>query len=246
MARILNIPIRFRFIKVPVRWEILTIRGERRAIGEIGISAQSPHGANLSELDGWRYREELFKLPQTDESLLRFLNQVGLWRSHPSKLIRLFQGLGIQQEDIALDTLWAFREGLKEGLIDRRGFAELYARPQPTPSTFVEWLSQTRDYNLFDLAFEISKVPSGVVTVTDAYHMLRATVYADLVRGLRFKSCQRKDCGNPFAIESKHKRKYCTQYCAHLESVRKQRWKEKQKKKKRIRAERKQQSNAKK
>lgn len=49
------------------------------------------------------------------------------------------------------------------------------------------------------------------------------TVTADLLRRSKFKICARKDCRVPFEVRSKHKRKYCSQYCGHLESVRKNR-----------------------
>jgi hypothetical protein len=49
------------------------------------------------------------------------------------------------------------------------------------------------------------------------------TVTIDLLHRVKFKICARRDCGLPFAVSSKHKRKYCTQYCGHLESVRRNR-----------------------
>ena|SRR5215469_3649823 len=49
------------------------------------------------------------------------------------------------------------------------------------------------------------------------------TVTIDLLQRIPFKRCARRDCGHPFAIRSKHKRKYCSQYCGHLESVRRNR-----------------------
>jgi hypothetical protein len=52
---------------------------------------------------------------------------------------------------------------------------------------------------------------------------IRATVTIDLLRKARFDTCARPDCGQPFAITSNHRRRYCTQYCGHLESVRRSR-----------------------
>jgi hypothetical protein len=49
------------------------------------------------------------------------------------------------------------------------------------------------------------------------------TVTADLLRRAKFKICARKDCRMPFEVRSKHKKKYCCQYCGHLESVRRNR-----------------------
>jgi hypothetical protein len=59
---------------------------------------------------------------------------------------------------------------------------------------------------------------------TDSCHeAICMTTTIDLLRQLKFKSCARPDCALPFRVESKHERRYCTQYCAHLESVRRSR-----------------------
>ena len=56
---------------------------------------------------------------------------------------------------------------------------------------------------------------------------LRLTVTIDLIRDVKFKLCARPDCGQPFAITSKHQKSYCSEQCGHLELVRRKR-KEKQ------------------
>jgi hypothetical protein len=45
----------------------------------------------------------------------------------------------------------------------------------------------------------------------------------DLLRRVEFKVCARGDCELPFKVVSKHSKQYCSQYCAHLESVRRNR-----------------------
>jgi hypothetical protein len=49
------------------------------------------------------------------------------------------------------------------------------------------------------------------------------TVTADLLNESRFKICARPDCGQPFKVESKHERKFCSRSCAHIEAVRRSR-----------------------
>jgi hypothetical protein len=62
------------------------------------------------------------------------------------------------------------------------------------------------------------------VMLTDACETaIRTTTTIDLLRQLKFKACARPDCVKPFPVTSKHERNYCTQYCAHLESVRRSR-----------------------
>lgn len=59
------------------------------------------------------------------------------------------------------------------------------------------------------------------VMLTDACEAaIRTTTTMDLLRQMKFKTCARPDCDKPFPVTSKHERNYCTQYCAHLESVR--------------------------
>lgn len=52
---------------------------------------------------------------------------------------------------------------------------------------------------------------------------LYTTITVDFLQGARFRLCKRRDCRLPFKRESRHKRDYCSQYCAHLESVRRNR-----------------------
>jgi hypothetical protein len=52
---------------------------------------------------------------------------------------------------------------------------------------------------------------------------LRMTVTADLLNGAKFLTCARPDCGQPFKVNSKHARKYCSPNCGHMEAVRRSR-----------------------
>jgi len=62
------------------------------------------------------------------------------------------------------------------------------------------------------------------VILTDACKAaISMTTTMDLLRQFKFKTCARPDCCKPFPITSKHKREYCSEYCAHLESVRRSR-----------------------
>jgi hypothetical protein len=68
-----------------------------------------------------------------------------------------------------------------------------------------------------------SDFPYFVALTDSCKDAIRAATTIDLLRDLRFKTCARTDCGMPFQVTSKHERNYCTQYCAHLESVRRAR-----------------------
>jgi|SRR5215831_2238869 len=65
--------------------------------------------------------------------------------------------------------------------------------------------------------------PFFVLSTAECSAAISMTVTIDLLLRTPFKCCARWDCGHPFPIRSKHKRKYCSQYCGHLESVRRSR-----------------------
>jgi hypothetical protein len=52
---------------------------------------------------------------------------------------------------------------------------------------------------------------------------LRMTVTCDLLSQSEFRTCARPDCGQPFKVESKHEKKFCSRSCGHLEAVRRSR-----------------------
>jgi hypothetical protein len=180
----------------------------------------------LSELDGWQCRDEFFGLPENDVAgLAEFLGKVGIWSSDPERMERFPLYAHV-------DDVWRFRAELREALLDRKHFIDSVTPKVASPKTELD-LMQPHPANSFPLRFELSSVSAGVVTITNARHMLFATVLADVASGLRFKICKRKDCGKPFPIESEHVRKFCSQYCGHLVSQRKKRKSEQRSKRKR-------------
>jgi hypothetical protein len=75
------------------------------------------------------------------------------------------------------------------------------------------------------LPAHLAEYPFLALITDSCEDAIRMTVTIDLLRRLKFKTCARSDCKLPFAIESRHKRRFCSQYCAHLVSVRKNRQK---------------------
>jgi len=243
----INVPIRFQFLRTPCVWEIRTVTLDASAVGDgreplrmlfAKIDPRRPDLVGKPQLlDGWECRDEFFRLPQNENSLLGFLSKVGVWQARRAGAVVPYVFTPVApfiykaskemmqhcQEGhpppVSVDAMWDFRKSLRESLKNRKKFIETRA-PARRPRSGLEALLAV---DKFDLRFELEKNPEGVVTVTDARHMLLTTVYVDVVRGLRFKYCQRSDCGAPFAVESEHERKFCTQYCGHLESIRKKR-----------------------
>jgi hypothetical protein len=207
-----KISIRFRFIRIPVTWEPYES-------GKTGLSLSgrltkwaSPEEIKIHELDAWDCRKEFFKLPRNDAArLVTFLNKVGVWSEHsgfdPSQTVM----------STGVDDVWDFREKLRLALFHPKGIAPHL----PEPKTLLDLITQK--YWEFPFRFDLSKAAVGVVTMVNFRDVLWATVFADIAAGLRFQTCQRKDCHLPYAIVSGHRRKFCSQYCGHLVSQRRKR-----------------------
>jgi hypothetical protein len=104
-----------------------------------------------------------------------------------------------------LETIVRFQESVRRALV----------------SSPEEWLSDALDADL-ELDSR-SEYPFFTIETVECKRAISATVTIDLLREVKFEPCARWDCGQPFSVTSRHKRKYCTQYCGHLESVRKSR-----------------------
>jgi hypothetical protein len=193
--------------------------------------SRTPEEVRLSELDGWACRDEFFGLPENNVArLAEFLTKVGVWSSDPDSASLDWSRYPLSAH---VSEVWQFREDLRDALLhqNQKHFMAAVTPELPKPKTLFDLTAQSHPANEFQLRFELTKVAAGVVTITNARHMLFATVLADVASGLRFKTCQRKDCAKPFPVESEHTRKFCSQYCGHLVSQRKKRAAEQRKRK---------------
>jgi hypothetical protein len=218
-----NIPIRLRFNKIPVRWEIRTVKGAgHRKSGEYAfpryLTEGAPEGVGL---DAWECRREFFEVQENDNaSLLRFLTKVGEFSKPKGELLAHWSPEVMQHyregHPLPLDVrgLWKFRDNLRHSLVNRKKL-----KIEAVPS----------EIN-FDLHFELQSAAVGVVTIADAYRMLLVTVFVDIAKGLRFKFCKRKDCGQPFPLTSRRRKMFCNG-CAHVVAERNRRERERKKKK---------------
>jgi len=233
MTRI-ELPVRIRFLRVPVRWEFREVPSGPQ--GELRIWAfptvlydSTPDHFKLKEVDAWTCRESFLAVPENDNEAMRlYLESVGIWlddsyeSEHPLREIAQHRAAG-HPHAVTLFGLWRFRTMIKRALINPRGFREKYGVQPGRPETALQLLNETRRVMEFPLSMELGKAVSGIIALNDAYRMLLATVYIDVVRGIRFKVCARKDCQRPFPLESKHAKKFCCWYCAHITTVRKNR-----------------------
>jgi len=230
MTRI-SVPIRLRFLRIPAIWDLRTIqRGQREHL--YAFSRVEDDGTieafQVSELNGWRCRADFFELQEGDNpALLKFLKKMGVWLNQEGELLGHWSKEVLQHcraghpVPIEVKGLWGFRERLKQALVDKDAFKKTYAPLLSRPNSGLQ-LVQQRGIE-FPLRLEITSAASGVVTVMDAYHMLLATVFFDVASGVRFRVCEREDCRTPFPLETKHDKKFCCWYCAHITTVRRNR-----------------------
>jgi hypothetical protein len=216
------VPITFVFTRLPVTW---TIRNSA-LYGQINRESAS---RVLSELNGWHWRDEFFALPRGDvDRLAAFLSGVGAWPGQgepnpnaPGHALRF--PLIVQPEDV-----WSFRDDLKDALANHKLVKETVAPGRSSPKSWSDLFSHS-SANSFEMRFELSNVTAGVVTITNARHMLFATLLADVARGIRFKICKRKGCEVSFPITSRHKKDYHSRECGHLALMQRKRRAERKK-----------------
>jgi hypothetical protein len=219
-----QIPINIDYRATPRAWHVkkttvkktLESKGGRRR-PQNRFFAQAKSGSQPTYFEPWNLRENFLSL-ETEADFLRFLNHVGG-----------FSALGFDSHDWELRDFKGWQEV----------FRELLRRPLATWNQYLEDLSMgTLRFNVplirialaeinkvrFLLTFDWQRKPqAGIIKVHSATSAIFATILIDHLRGATFRFCARHDCRKPFEIISKHKRKYCTQYCGHLEGLRKMR-----------------------
>lgn len=84
-----------------------------------------------------------------------------------------------------------------------------------------EWLSKSE--STLSPSDTRPRYPNFAINTYYCETAISATVTIDLLRKAKFKICSRPDCRQTFEITSRHKRNYCCQYCAHLQSMRRMR-----------------------
>jgi hypothetical protein len=157
----------------------------------------------FSSFDAWQLRSSFLALKQTSRTLVKFLNMYGNWDQDLVAARSNRDGPAI----IPVDEIWMDQQGFKQALSSK-----------PT-----KWLDVMGPY--FDFVTQ-HDVPHFVHIDNCIRDAIRTTITIDFLRNVRFRICPRVDCGLPFPADRKGKR-YCSQYCAHLVSLRKIRKKEK-------------------
>jgi hypothetical protein len=195
-----EIPSEIKVTSTPAK-SMEKIRGEWFSI----LACDSLEGTGRTG-DAWAMRREFLSLKQDSLALLAFFRKWGIWDD---------QGLGSSIPGVSTNSRIqnvVFPERIWEAQSAYR--AALLSAPD-------EWLCKGVDP--FKGAYATPMYPHFILEHTQCKLAIEATITIDLLRKAKFRKCKRPDCSEVFALESKHKRLYCSQPCAHLESVRKQR-----------------------
>lgn len=167
---------------------------------------EGPEPARPGKVDPWLIRDEFLRLKRDTVTLVSFLNRYGAWSPYARPRLR---------EVVAIfpDGIWSdqdrFRNALTQG--PRLWFGQ---QPNAPLGPFRQPGAGLGPF------LSGSKFPYFTQTVRTCTEAIAMSITVDFLRRERFRKCARKDCQKPYKVESRHKRRYCTQYCAHLASVR--------------------------
>jgi hypothetical protein len=217
MAHI-EIPIRLIFQRIPIAWEIRTVRGDtHHKARDYAFPTLLADTGRAKNLDAWDCRDDFFSLREMDNKALHaFLTKVGLFLRQDGDLLGHWSGEVVEHyrnerlTPLSVDGFWKFQQSLKRGLTNIDRFKKTYA----------PLFTDEEDGLEFPLRLELTKVAQGVLTLNDAYHALLVSIFFDIASGLRFRICALPECGRPFPLGSRPEKSYCTQYHAHLASKR--------------------------
>jgi hypothetical protein len=192
------------------------------------------------EANPWTMRNEFLQLKRNNKSLLAFLNKWGVWGTTPTVYGRSEpvgvpyigghrrQDLGLPTLDIKLDPqLLANIFASSASDLDRPAYvlpASIWRFHQECRKALTspgdKWLTDFQKYLLSPVR---PRYPYFFLGTDKCREAIVYTITLDLLKKVQFRLCARRDCRAPFAIENQHRREYCCQYCAHIESVRRQR-----------------------
>jgi hypothetical protein len=239
---LLDTPIHCQFLAASVQWERISLPHLKND-DEPWFRPRLTPKMKARAIDPWQARAEFLRLPlpfehpRSDtaaEALLDFLNRVGLWHQLPhwetAHIPRKDYQEGILdtgqfvygEERRPLDFFRDLQSILGDLMINKAELKKYILKDRPKNLDEAEQVAMRDDR--FSLTFDWGeKVPKPTITTVCFWSAVLLSLQIDHVRGCSFRTCARADCGIPYPVTNLHKRKYCSQYCGHLESLRRQR-----------------------
>jgi hypothetical protein len=223
----ITVPIQFHIGSVKLNWQMVQKHDTVLFAGTwfTGITMES-----IRLGDGWELVRRFLSVPtENEKSVLEFLSAHGRFEPPPGSTTG---GVGIT--DLPVRSVWRGEFNSKhvptEMVVESfacRDFATIQSHVRrmliagnPTLST--PW--RPNEIQRYEIAFANDRSDTKAhVIVGETFPAILATVQFKLVQGAKFKICARKDCRLPFEVTSLHERRFCTQYCAHITSLRQRR-----------------------
>jgi hypothetical protein len=224
-------------VSLPVEWRVAEHSKEPVAGGinraakamtdmlEVEVKRQSEnYSAKPASFDPYEKRNEFFRLKVGDlHGLLRFLNTVGLfesagdaerpWKPISSVIVRVDENNQFSVNyvnRIHAEHIWQLRR-MVQFCMEKQ----------------IEIADET-DFQV--RLVRVKEQPRMVLTTTTFMDAVFLASAIDRTTEARVQKCAREDCAIMFTTSSGHEKKYCERYCAHIESVRRDRERKKNRK----------------
>ena len=184
--------------------------------------------------DPWAMQEKFLRLKRDTKALLAFLNKWGVWGPTQTSVSVIPAGADsvvpkrVPLLDTSVGGIEDGEESMKVQILNAKSLyyllpSEIWDFQKECRSGLnkpaEKWLSK---HPLREM-YSRQEYPHYVLHATSCRRAILDTIVIDHLRKVQFRLCARPDCRTPFAIKTRHQREYCCQYCAHIESVRKQR-----------------------
>lgn len=191
------------------RWKIVDSANGRLLVQQKVLGKEGLFGFG-EPIDPWQVRKEFLEL-RTEPGLLKFLNRYGKWDDLDTpETVNDFWELQLAFQQ--LQDFPPHRRRIVQQLGWKRRFTcSLHWEGTPVGSEDCERRERRR------AAVALWRVECR--TIMDA---LIGSIQIDLVRGVKDRTCRRSDCRRRFVPRTK-RQEYCTPYCSHLVSVRRNR-----------------------
>jgi hypothetical protein len=227
-TQLMSIPIQFHIGSNELNWQIVHEGGVTFFAGSCFTAVPLE---NIRLGDGWELvRQYLSATPGDEQSVLEFLVAHGTFEAPKGSITTT----GVEITQLPVRRVWRGEDESRprhvEMVVESFSLQEFamiqdYVRRMlitGNPTLPTQWAG--KDIQRYEITFLGARsVPEAHVIVKGTFPSILATVQFKLAQGAKFRTCARKDCRLPFEVTSRHTRRFCTQYCAHITSLRQRR-----------------------
>jgi hypothetical protein len=231
-TKLIRIPIQIHIGSYKLNWRIVRDGDKTLFAGSVKVGPADPIGLG----DAWDLvRRYLSVIPEDEQSVLDFLVAHGEFDppagSLTSARVKMAEppvyaiASSAQSETLYVDDEMDEEMVFESFSIEEFAMIQDYVRRMlitGNPTLPTPW--HAKNIQRYEILF--ARARSGTQAQVSVYHTfpsILATVQFKLAQGARFRRCYRKDCGLPYEVTSRHTRRFCSQYCAHITSLRQRR-----------------------